>query len=659
MSQQDVPVFWQYMQPIVEVLRELGGSGTIQELEERVPSRLGLSVEQLAVRHDPERGKQSEVGYRMAWARTYLRKVGLIENRVRGVWALTADGKQVERVDGAAIAQQVRSARVDDESEEATPDTGARPTYLLAWNPKNFAWSELDAKIRAIQVAGFADETWSCGKAKNLVPGARFFMIRLGTEPRGLVGAGSTLDAPREEAHWDKERAADGATTHFVDIRFDALSRVPLVARSELDSGPFDGFKWDTQMSGIRIPDEAAVALESVWKRRLEGIAGGLPTASVQAEVIERWRSYASAAQADAEWVERHRLRDSKRSDALPEIRALVVGFIRGSVSLVDFRETFDHKTRNEWDLFGLKGLSGAMFLNKFAKYLNDAPSATTALQRALPAPSDEADARVRLDGLMGYLDEQIAADIATASELQINRAPFFVSACWHVQQPVTWPIMYHSSCEALQSDGLLGRTLRRADGYLQFRRVFRELADGLGASFWELEHLCVRLATEPTQAAVDAALEADSTSESNPPADRQRVWLIAPGPGANKWNAFHEEGIVAIGWGQLGDLSQYPDLESIRRVLRAERVDGTDPMNNALACHEFAREMQIGDAVFAKRGQREIVGYGVVTSEYRYEPNRTCHGGSERGRGRTQQRLLRSACGIDGHQLAISVDVT
>jgi hypothetical protein len=65
-------------------------------------------------------------------------------------------------------------------------------------------------------------------------------------------------------------------------------------------------------------------------------------------------------------------------------------------MSLGDFRETFDRKTRNEWDLFGLKGLSGAMFLNKFAKYLPDQEDAASVVKTALQAPTSEIEARTQ-----------------------------------------------------------------------------------------------------------------------------------------------------------------------------------------------------------------------------------------------------------------------
>ena len=240
-------------------------------------------------------------------------------------------------------------------------------------------------------------------------------------------------------------------------------------------------------------------------------------------------------------------------------------------------------------------------------------------LKTTLQAPANEIEARTKLHELMAYLDRQISAGVATGAGLQPNRSPFFVSACWHAQQPGQWPIMFQSARDALQADGLLGRNLRGADGYLEFARVFRALCEGLGISFWDLEHLCAKLAASPAVATV----ETDDVEEPDEAPQRERVWLIAPGPVASKFDDFYRDGIVAIGWDYLSDLAQYPDVEAIRQAIQQHRGGSASPTHDALACHQFAHEMQVGDIVFAKRGRREIVGYGVVSSAYRYEPER------------------------------------
>ncbi|MEO0563971.1 MAG: winged helix-turn-helix domain-containing protein, partial [Chloroflexota bacterium] len=73
------------MNPTLQALRNLGGSGTIQEIFEEVSELLELSDEQLNELHNPEKSSQTEVEYRLGWTRTYLKKYGLLENSSRGV----------------------------------------------------------------------------------------------------------------------------------------------------------------------------------------------------------------------------------------------------------------------------------------------------------------------------------------------------------------------------------------------------------------------------------------------------------------------------------------------------------------------------------------------------------------------------------------------
>ncbi len=110
--------FDEYMRPMIMALRRLGGSATIPELYEAVVDEMKLTEDQLSVLHDPERGDQTEAGYRMAWARTYLKKAGFLSNSERGVWALTPQGREkdvnpnkvLELVRGEYAAKRAASA---------------------------------------------------------------------------------------------------------------------------------------------------------------------------------------------------------------------------------------------------------------------------------------------------------------------------------------------------------------------------------------------------------------------------------------------------------------------------------------------------------------------------------------------------------------------
>lgn len=118
MTKHDIPAFDYFMNPIIDALKMLGGSGTIEEINAKVVEITKLSDRQLEVLHNIQKGGQTEVEYRLAWARTYLKKCGLLENSTRGVWALTAEGRELERVDPKAIKKFVREQRQQEEIED-------------------------------------------------------------------------------------------------------------------------------------------------------------------------------------------------------------------------------------------------------------------------------------------------------------------------------------------------------------------------------------------------------------------------------------------------------------------------------------------------------------------------------------------------------------
>jgi len=95
------------MNPTLKALHDLGGSGTVEEIYGKVVEITGLMDTQLEILHAPERGTQTEVEYRLAWARTYLKKYGLLENSSRGVWALTAQGTDTREVNTQDVKQYV------------------------------------------------------------------------------------------------------------------------------------------------------------------------------------------------------------------------------------------------------------------------------------------------------------------------------------------------------------------------------------------------------------------------------------------------------------------------------------------------------------------------------------------------------------------------
>jgi restriction system protein len=103
----DLPTYDEMMSPVIQALNDLGGSGTIEEINGRVYELLKLNDDVLQIQHG-EDGTQTEVEYRLAWTRTYLKKFGLLNNSERGVWALTKSGITPDAINADVIVKTVK-----------------------------------------------------------------------------------------------------------------------------------------------------------------------------------------------------------------------------------------------------------------------------------------------------------------------------------------------------------------------------------------------------------------------------------------------------------------------------------------------------------------------------------------------------------------------
>ncbi len=102
-AQVRVPTLDKLMNPTLLAFHRLGGSGTNEDIYDEVVDLLLLTDEQLEVLHEAGRGKQTEFDHRLAVARSYLKKYGLLENIKPKHWALTERGSAVARVNPFAV----------------------------------------------------------------------------------------------------------------------------------------------------------------------------------------------------------------------------------------------------------------------------------------------------------------------------------------------------------------------------------------------------------------------------------------------------------------------------------------------------------------------------------------------------------------------------
>ena len=132
-----LPTSDELMNPLLEALQKLGGSGSIEEIYAKTVELTELPEEILAQLHDPEKSSQTEVAYRLAWARTYLRKYGLLENSSRGIWSLTEKAKATEVVDPAEVVRFVRALdRQDAPKKRPLDETAWKLSEEEGWKDK-------------------------------------------------------------------------------------------------------------------------------------------------------------------------------------------------------------------------------------------------------------------------------------------------------------------------------------------------------------------------------------------------------------------------------------------------------------------------------------------------------------------------------------------
>jgi restriction system protein len=114
----DIPRFADLMWPTLQALKALGGSAAVRDIYDKVVEFARFTEEQQNVSH----GRYSEIEYRLAWARSYLKTVGALENRSRGAWSVTDKGRGLTEADMARIPAQVRATRPRAEKEPRPPE---------------------------------------------------------------------------------------------------------------------------------------------------------------------------------------------------------------------------------------------------------------------------------------------------------------------------------------------------------------------------------------------------------------------------------------------------------------------------------------------------------------------------------------------------------
>jgi len=124
--------FKDFLNPIVTALRNLGGSAHISEIEEQIIIDLKLNQKQINKIHN---GNRTKLNYDLAWARTYLKKYGLISNSKTGVWNLTETGKIAKPFDEIEVVKSVQQQNLAEKY-------GKKDSSFLEEENDEIAWED-------------------------------------------------------------------------------------------------------------------------------------------------------------------------------------------------------------------------------------------------------------------------------------------------------------------------------------------------------------------------------------------------------------------------------------------------------------------------------------------------------------------------------------
>jgi restriction system protein len=193
---QQIPAYHELLWPTLCAVRELGHSARLDEIDERVIEREAFSDDQVAALHSE--GPRSELEYRLAWARTYLKKMGALSSAGRGIWETTQLGRDLSEDAIGPLLREYKASRsrerrmkqpktetadVDAESAEEAAETDDWKERLLesmlAMSPSGFE----QLAERLLRAAGFINTTVTGRSGDGGIDGVGVYRLSLVSFP--------------------------------------------------------------------------------------------------------------------------------------------------------------------------------------------------------------------------------------------------------------------------------------------------------------------------------------------------------------------------------------------------------------------------------------------------------------------------------------------
>jgi restriction system protein len=150
----ELPKYDDLFKLTLEVLTKLGGSGSIEELDDAMIAAIGASQQQLDLTY-PKSGA-AVLPDRMSWARSFLKLAGLVTNPKRGVWVLTEEGRTAANKSNAELKQVVSAAYKASIAAKKAAQASAGSGSEQEVGEGTLGWSELLLqRIQTIDAGAF------------------------------------------------------------------------------------------------------------------------------------------------------------------------------------------------------------------------------------------------------------------------------------------------------------------------------------------------------------------------------------------------------------------------------------------------------------------------------------------------------------------------
>ena len=130
----------------------------------------------------------------------------------------------------------------------------------------------------------------------------------------------------------------------------------------------------------------------------------------------------------------------------------------------------------------------------------------------------------------------------------------------------------------------------------------------------------------EKSEASDSVPKKNDGNALGDADVETVHYWLYAPGKGASAWEEFYQKGIMGLGWHELGNLAEYSSKEEMTERLKQLNGGESSYKNSVHAVWQFVHAIKPGDIIFVKKGRTEILGKGVVESDYEYDDSNEDH---------------------------------